>query len=305
MLKSFSQNIQPLKYHNLRGRVLRIPAAKKTKSEVLFIYGSHASLERIVGVAKNLAQSANITVPDLPGFGGMTSLYRLPRKALQPRHAATFDELGDYVAWFIRENYDKKTKIDLIGMSLGFAIVTRMLQRNPDIIPRIRNLVSYVGFANYRDFRMKSWKRRAIIELTWLFERAPFAWFMRHTFCTRPALRLVYGHTKNEKFENVDFDSTLDMEVSLWQQNDVRTYMRTINEMFRLDDLRKVPLPVTHIEMAADRYFDNSQVETSMRKVFTDFATIRVRANNHAPSVIADADAATDFVPRELHDLLR
>lgn len=300
-----SDQIKPLKYKNLRGRVLRIPAKTKTKNEVLFIYGSHASIERLTGIVEHLAESTNVTLPDLPGFGGMTPLHRLPRKPFEPRHAGSFDELADYIAWFIRENYAAKTKIDIVGMSLGFAIVTRMLQRHPDLTKQVRNLVSYVGFANYHDFKMKPWKRRATVELTWLFERTPFAWLMRHTFCTRPALRMVYGNTKNEKFEDVDFNATLDMEVTLWQQNDIRTYMRTANEMFRLNDPRRVNLPVTHVEMAKDRYFDNARVAKSMRAIFTDFTPIRVKANNHAPSVVATADEAMDFIPPELHKLLR
>lgn len=284
-----------------------MPATTKSKREILFIYGSHASLERIVGVCENVAADGNVTAPDLPGFGGMTSLYHLPRRAFTPRPCASFDELADYLAWFIRKNYDPKTKIDLIGMSMGFAITTRMLQRHPDLVPQIRHLISYVGFANYHDFKMKNWQRRTFIELTWLVEHRPLAWLMRHTWCTRPVLKFFYSlnKNKNEKFIDTDFNDTLNMEIKLWQINDVRTHVRTINEMLRLDDPRSVNLPVYHIAMADDRYFDNTQTEKSLTQIYNKVHVINSRANNHAPSVIATADEATDFIPDELHDLLK
>lgn len=296
-MKKAVEHIKPLSYHTLRGRVLRLPATKSTKRQLLFVYGSHASIERMIGVAEIFTQSANVTLPDLPGFGGMDSLYKIHRKA-------SFDELGDYLAWFIRKHYTPDTKIDIVGMSLGFAIVTRMLQRHPDLTTYVNHLISYVGMANYRDFRMKPWKRHGLIAATWLFEHRPSAWLMRHTFCTRPILRLVYGHTNNEKFRDVDFNSTLDMEVKLWQINNVQTYNRTVREMFQLNDRRPIDLPVIHIASPGDRYFNNDQVAKSMRQIYKSFKIIKAQTDNHAPSVIATADDAKVIIPPELLKLL-
>lgn len=71
--------ILPLYMNGLSGRVIRLPAPPEKKREILFIYGHHASLERIFGVAEYLNRYGAVTVPDLPGFGGMDSFTKLAK----------------------------------------------------------------------------------------------------------------------------------------------------------------------------------------------------------------------------------
>src|SRR5438105_15114146 len=112
--------ILPLYMNGLSGRMLHLPAPRgKKKREILFVYGQHSSLERWWGLALTLNRYGAVTVPDLPGFGGMTSFYKIGQEA-------DVDTLADYLAAFFKLRYRQK-KVTVAAMSLGFVIVTRML----------------------------------------------------------------------------------------------------------------------------------------------------------------------------------
>lgn len=120
--QSPDEYIEPLNMNGLQGRVLHMPAPKGRDKEILFVYGHHSSLERWFGLMQNLNRYAAVTMPDLPGFGGMDSFYKLGE-------TATIDNLADYLASFIKMRY-KRRKVIIVGMSFGFVVATRMLQRS-------------------------------------------------------------------------------------------------------------------------------------------------------------------------------
>src|SRR3990167_4673140 len=135
--------VVPLNMNGMHGRILHLPPPKNKNREMLLIYGHHASLERMYGFAQALNKYGSVTMPDLPGFGGMDSFYKIKEKP-------TLDNLADYLATFIRWRY-KKRRFSIAGFSVGFLVVTRMLQRNPDIARRVDMVVSCVGYAHYED----------------------------------------------------------------------------------------------------------------------------------------------------------
>ena len=145
-----SDYIMPLEMNGLVGRMLHIPSETKNNTEILFIYGQHSSLERWWGLIQFLNHYGPVTVPDLPGFGGMESFYKIKSKP-------TIDNYADYLAAFMKMRYTHK-KVAIVGLSFGFVIVTRMLQRYPELTKHIRLLVSLVGFTHADDFRFT--KRR-------------------------------------------------------------------------------------------------------------------------------------------------
>src|SRR3982751_3045218 len=93
--------IRPLEMNGLTGRMLHMPAPKNKKRDILLIYGHHSCLERMYGVAEDLNQYGAVTMPDLPGFGGMDSFYKI---GMEP----TLDNLADYLAAFIKLRYKGK-----------------------------------------------------------------------------------------------------------------------------------------------------------------------------------------------------
>jgi pimeloyl-ACP methyl ester carboxylesterase len=300
--KSSADYILPLYINGLEGRMMRVPAKRGHKREILFIYGHHSSLERWWGLVEELSKFGNVTVPDLPGFGGMQSLYRIGQQA-------SIDNLADYLAAFIKLRYRNK-KVTIAAMSLGFVVTTRMLQRYPDLTKKVNLLISVVGCAHKDDFTFsKSLSFSYRLASRILSKKLP-AYCFQH-FVLRPSLiRLVChrGHNSKEKFVGIsgdEFNRTMETEIILWKINDIRTWGKTLLEILTLDNCNKrVDLPVYHVAAKKDRYFNNTKVEHHMRRIFSEFNVFYTKVPNHAPTIIADAKTAAPFIPTGLRKLM-
>ncbi|MEJ0073013.1 MAG: alpha/beta fold hydrolase [Candidatus Saccharibacteria bacterium] len=124
--------------------MLHIPAEKGKNREILVLYGHHALLERWWGLVQNFAEFGSVTMPDIPGFGGMDSFYKIGQKP-------TLDAYADYMAAFIKLRYKHK-RVNIVGISFGFLVATRMLQRYPELTKRVDFLVSAAGFMRADEF---------------------------------------------------------------------------------------------------------------------------------------------------------
>jgi len=295
--------IVPLNINGMEGRMLSMPAPKNRKREILFIYGHHSSLERWWGVMQVLNRYGAITMPDLPGFGGMDSFYSIGKKP-------TLDNLADYLAAFIKLRYNRK-KITIVGMSFGFVIATRMLQMYPEQTNKVTTLVSLVGFSHHDDLTFSKTRFLQYNLLSKTFKHRPFNYFFRYVCLNSHVLRAVYARTNNAKHkfaqaeDEADFKRLMDVEVGLWQSNDVRTYMYTTQIMLKLDNCGvRVDLPVWHVRSVSDHFFDNYLVEQHLRIIFKDFHSAEIDLGAHAPSVIADEATAAPLIPPKIRRLL-
>ncbi len=293
--------ISPLYVNGLSGRVLHIPRSSNSK-EIMFIYGHHSTIERWRGLIQDLSQYGSVTVPDLPGFGGMESLNKI---GIKP----SVDSLADYLASYIKMRYKRK-RITIIGLSFGFVVVTRMLQKYPDLTSKVDMLISVVGFAHYDDFLVSNKLRKNYALLSRFLSNTVAASVFRHTALLSPVIRLVYAKTPNakHKFEDANglkFKHQMDMEVNLWHQNDVSTHWATTAEMLWLDNCKtQVKLPVWHVAVKGEKYFDNHRVEQHFRVIFSDVTIIESSMGNHAPTVVADIEESRPLIPDQLRELL-
>lgn len=300
--KNPADYILPLYINGLEGRMLRIPDLSKKGREILFVYGQHSSLERWWGLAEVFNELGAVSIPDLPGFGGMTPLYKIGQKA-------TIDNLADYLAAFLKLRFQHK-KVTIFGMSLGFVIATRMLQRYPSLTKNVEMLVSVVGFGHRDDFLFSTNRQKFYIVGAKLWSMRLPSWFFQSVFLQPFYLRRVYNHSKfaKEKFKDKDgdeFKRTMDAEIILWKINDLRTQMQTNYEMITLNNCdRRVNLPVWHVASKKDRYFDHVRVEEHLRQIYSDFHIFYTKDPNHAPTIIADAKAAAAFIPDGLRKVM-
>lgn len=302
--KSSAEYILPLYMNGLSGRMLRLPPPPRKKREILFVYGHHTSLERIFGVAEYLNQFGAVTVPDLPGFGGMEPFYKIGEKP-------TLDNMADYLASFIKARYRNK-RFTLAGYSLGFMIITRMLQKYPEIAKKVDLLASVAGFANKDDFIFKRHNFLFFYCGSWFFSHRFPAAFVQHVALRKPFIKLAYKliEDSHSKFQDADAEERakrIAFEVFLWQCNDLRTYMSIAVTMFSLD-LRGVhiDLPVHHVLVDNDRYFNNVKVEQHMREIYSDFYAYKAKeVKTHSPSVVSTAEEAAPYIPPKLRQLLR
>lgn len=297
-----SDYIVPLYMNGLQGRMLRVPGPKTKHKEILFVYGNRSSLERWWGVIDDLSQYGTVTAPDLPGFGGMESFYKIGQEP-------TIDAYADYLAAFVKLRYNRK-KVTIAAMSFGFVIVTRMLQRCPDLTKKVELLVSVAGFTHRDDFTFTPSRHRFYYYSAKFFSMRLPAAFYRNLLLFPPLLRLVYGHTHNARHKFAGADRAerkrrMDFEVTLWRINDVRTQMSTMAQFLALDNCdKRVDLPVWHVIPEDDNYFDNHVVEQHMNVIFTGFKRVHSTLTNHAPSMIETRQEARPLFPTSLRRAL-
>ncbi|MGB4967585.1 MAG: alpha/beta hydrolase [Candidatus Saccharimonadales bacterium] len=292
--------IQPLHINGMTGRVMCVPGPKDKKREILVIYGHHSSLERWWGLVQNLHDFGTVYMPDLPGFGGMDSFYTVGKDA-------KLDNFADYMAAIVRMRYKRK-KVVIVGISFGFLVATRMLQRYPELADRVELLISAAGFMRYDDFTFSPRRYQFYLRGAQIASHRPLPFVFRYTALLGPVLRAVYARTNNakHKFDLAGGDKTLhdkmmDVEVGLWHDNDVRTYMKTTTELLRVDNCHvPIPLTVWHIHTDNDNYFDNAVVEQHMRIVYNRFKPVKIDSKAHVPSVIATKEEAAVLIPEKL-----
>ncbi len=296
--------IQPLYINGLNGRMLYYPASKAGAGrEILLIYGHHAMLERWWGLVENLHEYGNVTMPDLPGFGGMDSFYKIGRRP-------TLDAYADYLAAFIKMRY-RNRRVTLVGISFGFLVITRMLQRYPELAKKVDLVASIVGFMHRDDFSFPPRTRRSYAILARFFATLPAALIIRYGFLSRWVIRSLYvrlpaGRRRFLAMEPEAFEAMIDFDVKLWQRNDVRTHWFTTSEFLNIDNCRaQIPLPIWHVAAKVDYYFDNYIVEQHMRVVYSDYHKSVMNSPAHTPSPLSDKKEAAIMIPLALRRALR
>lgn len=298
-----SEFIVPLSINGLHGRVLAIPSAKKTrKREILLVYGHHSSLERMFTIALSLSEYGNVTMPDLPGFGGMDSFYKIGEEP-------NLDNMADYLATFIKLKYKKRT-ITIAAMSWGFLVATRMLQKYPELCKQVDLYISFVGFTHKDEFKVSTKYQLFGKTLARTFSGPVSSKIFRYVFLQPFVIKSIYrlqakSHPKMQGADKQELAKRLNFEVVLWHCNDVRTYMYTNYVMLTLNLLDyPVDLPVVHVRVDSDQYFDNKKVEKNLAKIFTKVISAKAHLPNHAPTIIDDVDQAGAIIPASVRKML-
>lgn len=146
-----------------------------------------------------------------------------------------------------------------------------------------------------------------------VFQYSLPAFIFRYLVLSGPVIKGFYnligtGHSKmKDARDNEVRKQRIEAEVKLWHINDLRTRMRTMRDMFKVDLCSRgsVDLPVYHVYVDGDRYFDNQVVEQHMRIIYKDFIGLETSIKGHMPSIVATAKEAEPFVPRKLKRLLK
>lgn len=291
--------IVELNMHGMKGRMLKVPAANKNKNrEILLLYGHHALIERWFGLVENLNDYGAVTMVDLPGFGGMDTFYKIGERP-------TLDAMADYLAAFVKMRYRRK-RITIVGISYGFVVATRMLQRNPELAKKVDLLVSIVGFMHRDDFLFKPRQRAFFHRATRILAARPIPFLIRYLALNKFVIKNIYirspfGKKRFLEMEATDFAAMMDFEVKLWQVNDVRTHWATTSEFLDLDNCKKtVDLPVWHVAASNDHYFNNYNVEQHMRVVFNDYTQVVMKSHAHTPSIMGTKKEMAIMVPPKL-----
>jgi pimeloyl-ACP methyl ester carboxylesterase len=265
--------LHPLFMDGIQGKMLYLPSKQKIyKHEILVVYGQDTNLEQWIKLAKSLSKYGPVTMPDLPGFGGMESFYKIKEKP-------SLDNLADYLAAFIKLRY-KRRRIVIVGLSFGFVVATRMLQRYPELANRVDNIVSVAGLCHHDDIKI-SHKERSRLLAKSKFLSTGFGSFLYSMIYLEPhVFKYVYKRSdafklKFSKMDKAKYKKTIAQEIKTRRQNDKRTQMFVINEELKLDNCKsQVNVPVYNLVGLFDEYLDNQLVEQHMLVIFSDYKQI-------------------------------
>ncbi len=293
--------VSPLTTGGLRGRMLVHPSRQPDGRgrTIVFVYGIHASLERFYGVIHFFARFGRVVAPDLPGFGGMEPFYEAGRKP-------GLDAYGDYLAEFISQEVPEG-HLTLIGLSYGFAVITRMLQRHPELHSRVKLNLSVVGLALGEDLAMPTAVRRLGVVMFWLGKRRPLSGLVQFVMTRRWLLTLSYGpkHPKMLALTPEERPEFIAFEAYLWRCNDMRTYCTCLEELFRLHATGpRVPLTADHIETANDHWLN---VERARRHIQAQYAHVTVhqsKLRHHGGTAYTDETEPETMIPPSVQALL-
>jgi pimeloyl-ACP methyl ester carboxylesterase len=303
--KKLERHVLPLHVNGMNGRMLRMPAPPRKKRQILLLYGHHASLERMFGLAEVMGRYGAVTMPDLPGFGGMDSFYKIGQKP-------TIDNYADYLASLIKLYY-KRRRVTIFAMSFSVPLVVRTLQKYPDLAKRVDMFVSVAGFVHRDDFTFDKKTLWSLKAIAGIYSHSLPAYFAKKVFLTRPVITATYNlvsgrHSKmKDAIDRAERDRRIDFEVGLWRMNDVRTRANTMTMMFTMDLCKTgktIKVPAYHIATAEDRYFDNEVVKQHMHIIFDKFEVIPSKMTGHAPTIVATAKEAAPYVPPRLKRML-
>ena len=299
----FDSYLERLAVGQLRGRLWQAPALKPPLDQhvIVVVYGHHASLERMAGLAQYLRRFGRVVMPDLPGFGGMDSFYKIDQ-------LPTLDNYALYLKRFLEERLDKGQTFSLLGFSLGFQVVTRFLQLYPDWQPRIRLTLSLAGFLSGRSLQFTARRHRWYLRGIALAKTQFGGWLFRRLILNRWVLRGFYGRTLSARRKFASQPERLQLlkaEIRLWQINDVRTWAFTARAMI-VGDLSSpaVDLELYHVAAEDDHFLDNDHNLGRLRLVYNEVRLFLIELTAHAPTVVADVAEVEALIPADLVKLL-
>lgn len=292
--KDPAEFVGPLNMNGLQGRMLYLPAKGKNK-EILFVYGHHSTLEHWWGLIQELNKFGAVTAPDLPGFGGMESLYKIGEKPTIDRYAA-------YLASFIKLRY-KRCRLTIVATDFGFVAATRMLQIYPDIAKKVDLIVSLAALSHHDDFALTPRRVKRYCVATYVMSMWLPATVLRYTFFQQPMLKRAY---RNKKFyercrmlEASAFRAPVSVSTELWRKTDIRTHMATLSSMLAVDNCRsRITVPAWHVAINGNKYLNDHMVEQHMQVIFDNFHQVAAKFDTRDP--VDDLRVAARLIPPKL-----
>ncbi len=292
--------VSPIEIQGLRGRMLVHPArGNAAKRNIVFVYGIHGSLERFYGIIHFLARFGRVTVPDLPGFGGMEPFYSIGKRP-------SLDANADYLAKFIEKNVGSEP-LTLIGLSYGLVVITRLLERHPELQSRVALAVSVMGLADGRDIKLRGMKRFAPEALFWIGRTRPLDRILQYMTVRPWVLRSMYRpqHPKMQALSAEERPEFIAYESYLWQCNHMRTYSVCMHELFGLRATSaQIAVPVHHISTTRDHWLDIVSAERHLRQMYATVNLHNSTLSNHGGTAYAEEEEARAMIPGSVVKLL-
>ncbi len=302
----FEHYLFDLEIDYLKGRYWRAPALnpKNETHVIVLIYGHHTSLERSAGLAQYLRRFGQVIMPDLPGLGGMESFYKVDS-------LPTLDNYALYLDKFLKQYLKDGQTFSIIGLSFGFLVTTRFLQKFPNWCHRVRLVISLMGFLSGQSMKFSTRRRWWYLRGTVLAKTRLGAWIFRYLILNAGVLRVFYTRTLSAQSKLSQYSPNLQrkllaLEIKLWHLNDVRTWAFTAQSMMNCDlSQPALDLSLHHITPKVDQFLNNKHNQSRLRLVYNEVKFFSINLTTHAPTIIADAGEIETLIPSDLVAILK
>lgn len=299
--------IKPYVFKGLEGRYIHVKAKDSRKKRVfLVIYGQHASIERCLPLLDALSRFGEVYLADAPGFGGMDPAYKARRKPTLTFFAENIKNVFDTIL-------PKNKKITVFSVSFGFQQITRFLYEYPEYKGRIEDLVSFVGLASYRNFRISRTLETSLKHLTgsgktYLGAKIYQGLIFQHPIFVRKYYERMTK--KQPKFKNLNKEEASAYareQAWLWQINERRTHAHTANDFLFRTDLTnlKIDMPVTHVGVPNDHFLDNKQVVDDLHQIYSSVIAYDLDLPGHSPISLDSPEEVLELFPKTFADKLK
>ncbi|HEY4964087.1 MAG TPA: hypothetical protein VIH90_05315 [Candidatus Saccharimonadales bacterium] len=287
--------ILPLNINGLEGRMINIEGdSKSKKNEILVIYDLNSNLERWWGLVVGLRRYANVTMADLPGFGGMGSFYTIGSKP-------TLDNLADYMASLVKLRYKRK-RLNVIAIGFGFVVATRMLHRNPELKSKVKMIICINGYAHSEDLDHGGNKLISTIGYK-LGSTTLVSWVIKLLANNRLVLNIKYGENtkKMTKQKAIDSSFLTKFKVDLKRETDVRSMNLIKLQLLSLDNCNaRITNKLWHITYGTNKELDSKLIEQHLKVIFTDYNFQASKITRKIPFVMNDEKLAIKLLPAKL-----
>lgn len=285
-----AENITTLRINRLVGRMLRVPS-KHSRREILLIYDLHMDLESVHSFAKKLSRYGTVTVPDLPGFGGMTSFYKTKK---QP----TIENYCAYLAAFIKLRY-KTRRLTIVGLGVGGTFAVKTLQHYPDVYAKVNNVLLLGSLVEKSDRKLGRFRRSvSLLGYRVLLLRAISA--LGGTIIMRgPLLRVALG-LANLQAAPLN-GSEIAEQNRLWRGDDLRSHLLIQRELLNQSMApKRLDIPVFALAVNTPKDFDYTVWSEHIKILFTRASVMHSRRKVEVP-----AHSLFETLPTEAKKFLR
>ncbi len=269
--------ITPIYMNKLKGRMLNMPKLKQTsKIDFLVIYGQKSTIEKWTNLLQELRNYGNVTMPDLPGMGGMQSFYKI-------NDTPTIENYADYLAAFIKLRFSRK-KIVIIGMSFGFVVVTRMLQKYPELTKKVELVINLSGFTHRNDLKLTSMQRKNIRLYSKLFSYHSTSKAYRGIMFEDFIFKKTYERRRkiDKSISPRERSKIIKEDYKIQKKNDSRTHMFILGEILKLNLAEEsIDLPVWSLVGKYDEYLDSEIVKSHLESIYYKYHEIKLKKTTH------------------------
>ena len=292
----YERYIVSLNMNKLEGRMLNYPAKNRTNN-ILLIGDLGTDIGFWWGLAKSLHDLGNVTMPDLPGIGGMDSFYKIKK-------VPDIDAYADYMASFIKMRF-RKRKFITVGVGFGFIVLTRTFQRYPELQKNVKFMVSLGGFADHEDYILPKARYLIYSYLSSVFSRKLFSVLFRRVSLNSMALSLFYRWQMSGVVSESDLSALAYRNTRRFIKGDARTLMAVISELTRFSNCDKqLELPLEHVDIPT-RYLDWSHNEQHLRVIFPEINYLPPGSKINRYPIKRDKRSAAVYLPNDLKSKIR